>query len=348
MSVEPTTLPADQSFMRRYRLPLMIAVPAIIILAGIWVWATGGRFVSSDDSFIQTGRVAISANISGHVTELAVHENQRVHKGDLLFRIDGNQPRAAAEAAQAGLSSAQSQLESSRALYAQRQAELAAAEQTLSFRQRDLARDRNLAASGVVSKQDLDSSAHEAEVASSMVSTARQQVAVAAANLGQAGRNPAVEQARAQLSRANYVVGDTIVRAPQDGVVTKVSQLQVGSYIQAAQPVFSLVTDEIWVEANFKEGDLAHMAPGQVAEVTVDAHPGLKLKAKVESISPGTGSSFSLLPPENATGNWVKVVQRVPVRLIFTERPPIPLQGGLSADVKVDTNHRRFGGSSQP
>src|SRR5690606_21284902 len=124
--------------------------------------------------------------------------------------------------------------------------------------------------------------------------------------------------------------------APQDGVVTRVSQLQVGSYVQASAPVFSLITDEIWIEANFKEGDLEHMRQGQTATVKVDAYPSVKLQAKVQSISPGTGSSFSLLPPENATGNWVKVVQRVPVRLVFVGKPPIPLQGGLSSEVKVD------------
>ncbi len=336
------------SFLKRYRTPLMVAVPLLVVLVGGWVWLTGGRYASTDDAYIQTGRVQISANASGHVVELAVRENQRVRKGQLLFRLDDDDMRVAAEQANAQLSSAQAQVLGYRAGYRQRMAELTAAQANLAFRQRELARNRNLAASGVVSKEEIDDAQHEVEAATGQVAALREQAAAAAALLGKGGdaSNPAVLQARAQLDRAMLNRSDTIVRAPQDGVVTKVSQLQVGSYVQAAAPVFSLVTDEIWVEANFKESDLAHMRPGQHATIDVDAHPGLDLEAVVQSVSPGTGSSFSLLPPENATGNWVKVVQRVPVRLTFTRRPATPLQSGLSATVKVDTEYRRFGGTA--
>jgi membrane fusion protein (multidrug efflux system) len=149
-----------------------------------------------------------------------------------------------------------------------------------------------------------------------------------------------VESARLQTSY-------TVVRAPRSGVVTKVEHLQAGDYIRAASPVFNLVTGDAWVEAAFKEDQLAHMRPGQTATIKVDAYPGHIFQARLESLAPGTDQSFSLLPAENASGNWVKVVQRVPARLVFTARPDIVLQAGLSARVKVDTRHRRslFGAS---
>lgn len=349
---EEMTDPVEQTrdnFLRRHRTKLMVGVPLIVVLIGLYVWVTGGRYASTDDAFVQTGRVQISANISGHVVELAVHENQRVHKGDLLFRIDPSAPQAALAQAEAELRSAQAQVGGAQASYRQQLATLAAAESTLAFRRREAERNRGLQAAGVVSREEADQAQHDLELAAQQLAAARQAVGVAAANLGApvgapVGASPSVQRAAALLERARLTQSDTIVRAPQDGVVTRVSQLQVGSYVQASQPVFILVNDELWVEANFKEGDLAHMRPGQTATVKVDAYPDLKLTAKVQSLSPGTGSSFALLPAENATGNWVKVVQRVPVRLVFAKRPERPLQGGLSAVVKVDTEHRRFGG----
>lgn len=342
------TAPSRPSFLKRHRTLLMVGGPLLVVLIGGFIWLTGGRYAATDDAYIQTGKVQITASASGQVVELAVRDNQRVRKGQLLFRLEDNTPRVAAEQADAALNSARAQVLGYRATYRQRVAELATAQANLSFRQRELSRNRTLAASGVVSKEEVDEAVHEAEAAAGQVAARREQVAAASALLGGAGdaNNPAVLQARAQLDRALLDRADTIVRAPQDGVVTRVSQLQVGSYVRAATPVFSLVTDEIWIEANFKEGDLAHMRPGQHATVEVDAHPGLRFDAVVQSLSPGTGSSFALLPPENATGNWVKVVQRVPVRLTFTRRPDTMLQSGLSALVKVDTQYRRFGRSA--
>jgi membrane fusion protein (multidrug efflux system) len=152
-----------------------------------------------------------------------------------------------------------------------------------------------------------------------------------------------VKQALAALDRANLELSDTVVRAPMDGIVTKVEQVQAGDYIQAAAPLFALVSStNVWVEANFKETDLTHLRPGQPATFTVDAYPDEQFKATVESVSPGTGSSFSLLPPENSSGNWVKVVQRLPVRLAIAATPDnLPLTAGMSAVVSVDTGRRR-------
>ncbi|MGH8232131.1 MAG: HlyD family efflux transporter periplasmic adaptor subunit, partial [Steroidobacteraceae bacterium] len=166
-------------------------------------------------------------------------------------------------------------------------------------------------------------------------------------------QHPVVMQAQAALDRAELQLSYTVIRAPDEGVAAKVEQLQVGDYINASTPVFGLVsTRDILVEANFKEDDLTYMRAGQSAEVRIDAYPGHRFKARVASLSPGTGAQFSLLPPENATGNWVKVVQRVPVRLQLQASDfgeATPLHTGLSAEVTVDTGHRRhlFGGSTQ-
>ena len=150
-----------------------------------------------------------------------------------------------------------------------------------------------------------------------------------------------VAQARARLSSASLNRSYVDVVAQQDGIVTKVDQLQVGNYVNASTPVFSLVSPKTWIEANFKENQLEYMRPNQAATIKVDAYPDRKFRAHVETISPGTGSSFSLLPPENATGNWVKVTQRVPVRLVFDGDPGVPMPAGLSVTATVDTTHKR-------
>jgi membrane fusion protein (multidrug efflux system) len=187
------------------------------------------------------------------------------------------------------------------------------------------------------------------ELAQSQLASAQQQVGSVLALLGgnptlPVAEHPVVQEAQAALDRASLDLSYATVRAPADGVVAKVEQLQVGDYITAATPVFSLISSrDVWIEANFKEDELTYMRAGQSADVRIDAYPGRHFKAHVTSLSPGTGAQFSLLPPENATGNWVKVVQRVPVRLQLddTELDGVTLHAGLSVDVKVDTQHRR-------
>jgi len=180
------------------------------------------------------------------------------------------------------------------------------------------------------------------------VAGVQQQIGAVVANLGgnpniAPDKHPAVQQAQARLDRARLDLSYATVAAPSDGIVTRVDQLQVGSYIAASAPVFALVSNgDIWVEANFKEDQLTHMRVGQAATVKVDSYPGKSFEAEVVSLSPGTGSQFSVLPPENATGNWVKVVQRLPVRVRLRQvDPAYPLHAGLSADVSVDTQYQR-------
>ena len=341
-----------QSLARRLRLPLLIAAPVILIVGGLFFYLSGGRYQSTDDAYIQAPRVDVSANVAGRVIELAVHDNQRVKQGDLLFRLDPQPYQVAVDQATAQVGIANQTLTGQGATYQQRTVELAAAKVTLDYQLKQLARQKAMTAAGVSSQSQLDAQVQAVAVAKAQMAAAAQAQANALADLGgspnaRAANNPAIKQAQAALNRAKLNLSYTVIRAAQDGIVAKVDQLQVGDYINAAQPVFSLMALRPYVEANFKEDQLTYMRAGQPASFKIDAYPGTVFQGRVQSLSPGTGSSFSLLPPENATGNWVKVVQRLPVRITI-ENPPedLPLHAGLSLTVKVDTAHQRhlFGG----
>lgn len=328
----------------RWRQPLMLGVPLILAAIGLYVYVTGGRFVSTDDAYVKTARVAISTDAPGRVVAVEVTENQAVKAGQVLFRLDPKPYEIALSEAEAKLETARLQVAALKANYARRESELRAARDTLAFQTRESERQRRLLAEGIASQSQYDAAAHAADQARQAVDTADHQLSAARADLGgDPGRpddqHPMVVQARAQWERARLNLSYMEIRAPQDGTVTKVDQIQVGDYVQASSPVFALVSAQRpWIEANFKETDLTHMRPGQTASVKVDTYPGRVFKARVAAVSPGTGSSFSLLPPENATGNWVKVVQRVPVRLDFDEDVSgLALSAGLSAGVEVDT-----------
>ncbi len=332
------------------RWTLMLGGVAAALLLGLWYYLATGRYVSTDDSSVQAAQGAVSANVPGRVIELDVRDNQIVHRGDALFRLDDRPFRIAVEEAQAKLAAARLQIGAARASYRHQVAELAAARATLDYQRREFERAQRLQQSGITSRAQFDQAQHALELAQSQLSSAQQQVGSVLALLGgnpdlPVDSHPLVMQAQAALDRANLELSYTVVRASDDGVVAKVEQLQVGDYINAATPAFSLISNrDIWIEADFKEDDLTYMRPGQPAEVSIDTYPGRRFKAHVTSLSPGTGAQFSMLPPENATGNWVKVVQRVPVRLQFDGTDPgseLPLHAGQSAEVTVDTGHRR-------
>jgi membrane fusion protein, multidrug efflux system len=345
--------PTRRERAKRLRLPLMLGGVAIVLVGALFVYLTGGRYQATDDSYVRVASVGVSSDIGGRVKQVYVHENQRVTAGQILFTLDSQPAQVALNEAAASLASAQQHIREDEAAYRQKQVELQQASETARFRATDQARDANLLKVGALSRAEYDEAVHQTELAQRQVGVVRQQMAAVAARLGGGAKgdtaHPEVRQAAAAIARARLQEGYTVVRAPQNGVVTKVEQLQVGDTINASTPVFNLVTDDVWVEAAFKENQLNYMRPGQTATVSVDAYPGHRFTARIDSIAPGTDQTFSALPAENASGNWVKVVQRVPVRLHFTRRPDIPLQGGLSAKVKVDTAHSRslaglFGG----
>jgi len=333
---------------QRLRLPLMLFGPALVLLLAAWWYLTGGRYVSTDDAYIQAARTSVSTDVSGRVVALDVHDNERVAAGQVLFRLDDRPFRIAAEEARAQLASARLQIDALKATYRQKVADEKAAEDTLLYQQRENDRQKRLLASGFTPQAQADQTANALEVARQKVASAQHDLGNVLAQLGgdadmSADQHPAVQRAQAALDRALLDLSYTIIRAPEPGIVTKVEQLQIGDYVTASTPVFSLMSDRIWVEANFKETELTHMRVGQQATVDVDTYPDAVFHATVASLSPGTGLTFSLLPAENATGNWVKVVQRLPVRLALqnldSEAPP--LHAGLSATVEVDTGYRR-------
>jgi len=332
---------------QRLRLPLMLAGPLVVAVGASWWYLTSGRFVSTDDAYVQAARTMVSSDISGRVVEVAVRDNQRIDKGQLLFRIDDRPFRIAVEEAKAQLAAARLQVQAMKATYQQKLAEVKAAQDTLAYQQREFERQRQLAATGVAARSTFDQVQNALQMARQKVTSNESDAANMLAQL--AGNpdlpvddHPTVQRAQANLDKAELDMSYTMVRSHEAGIVTKVDQLQVGSYVTASTPVFSMMSNRIWVEANFKETELTHMRPGQEATVDIDTYPDADCTGKVESMSPGTGLSFSLLPPENATGNWVKVVQRLPVRLsLQCTDPNIALHAGLSATVEVDTHHRR-------
>jgi len=333
----------------RVRWILMLAGVALALIAALLYYLFTGRYVSTDDSSVQAAQTSISANVSGRVVELDVHDNQAVTRGQVLFRLDDQPFRIAVETAQAKLATARMQISAAKATYLQQLASVAAANVTLAYQQHEFERQQHLLESGISSRAQFEQTQHARDLARSQLTSAQQQVGAVLAMLGgnpdaPIDRHPAVEEAQAALDKANLDLSYTVIHAPDDGIAARVEQLQVGDYITAATPVFSIVSNhDIWVEANFKEDDLTYMRPGQPAEVRIDAYPGRRFKATVASLSPGTGAQFSLLPPENATGNWVKVVQRVPVRLHFDDPhiDGVTLHAGLSVNVTVDTGHQR-------
>jgi membrane fusion protein, multidrug efflux system len=341
---------------QRARLPLLVAGPVVVLALAAYFYISGGRYEKTDDAYVMAARTAISANVSGRVVELAVHDNQAVQRGDVLYRLDDAPYRIYEQEAEAQLATATLQIQSLKATYMQRQADLASAQDTLAFQQSELDRQRKLIAGGIASQAQVDRATHAFDEARSRLASVQHEITGAIAQLGgdpdiEPSKHPAVMQAKAALDRARLNLSYTTVTAPSDGVVTRVEQLQVGSYVAASTPVFALVSmHDVWLEANFKEDQLGHMRPGQTANIRIDSYPGRTFKGRIASVSPGTGSQFSMLPAENATGNWVKVVQRLPVRVELQDLDPqYPLHAGLSAVVNVDTRYQRhiFGTNEQ-
>lgn len=333
---------------RRLRRPLMLAVPIVVAVFGAAMYLAQEQYVSTDDAFVRAAKVTINARVSGQAVEIAVRDNERVRQGQVLFRIDPEPYQIAVDQAEARLGSARLQIDALKATYRQQQAELESAKESAAFDEREFDRKKMLVASDFTPRAVYERAETDFKVARHRMASIEQQIANTIVALNgdpdiDADRHPTVRAARAQLDRARLDLSYATVTAPDDGIVTRVDDLQIGGFVNAGAPAFSLLSSRhIWIEANFRETGLTHMRPGQKATIDVDAYPDRKFRAHIVSMSPGTGSDFSVLPPENATGNWVKVVQRLPVRLelddLDTSRP---LFSGISVTARVDTGHRR-------
>jgi membrane fusion protein, multidrug efflux system len=339
----------------RRRVWLLVAGPLAVLAVAAYLYLSGGRYASTDDAYVKADKISVSADVGARVVEVDVGDNQPVKAGDVLFRLDDRPFRIALEHAQAQLAAARLQVDGLKASYRQKQADIKAAVDTLTYRQREFDRQQQMLAGHVTSQARFDEAKNNLDVARQQVAGNQQQLANVLASLAndpdiETDKHPLVQQAQAQVDQAVLDLSHTVIAAPADGIVTKVANLPVGEYLNASVPAFSLIsTSNIWIEANFKETDLTHMLPGDKATVDVDTYPDKTFAAHVESIGAGTGSEFSVLPPQNATGNWVKVVQRIPVRLVIDNPDPArPLRAGMSATVEVDTGYSRITGWHKP
>jgi len=340
--------PPKKTPRERLRRPLLIVFPVLLAVAGAAYYLAEEPYVSTDDAFVRAAKESVNARVGGQVVEIAVKDNQRVQRGALLFQIDPEPYQIAVDQAEARLASARLQIEALKATYRQQQADLESAKDSADYDQREYARKKALVTPGWTPREVFDRTETDLKVARHHIGSIEQQIANTVANLNgdpniEVDRHPSVRAAKAQLDNARLNLSYTVVSAPDDGVVARVDDLQVGDFVNPGAAMFSLLSSErIWVEANFRETGLTHMRPGQEAVIDVDAYPDGAFKAHVVSMSPGAGSDFSVLPPENATGNWVKVVQRLPVRLEFDQLDPKrPLFSGISVTARVDTGYRR-------
>jgi membrane fusion protein (multidrug efflux system) len=331
--------------MQQHRRHLLIGGPALLLLIVCIFYIRAGRTVSTDDAYVQAARIDISSSVSARAIKIAVRDNQAVQQGKLLFKLDDRDYIIAVNNARAKLVNTKLQITGLKATYLQYQAEVQSAKATFDYAELEFNRQSTLAAQGISSQAQLDKARQAYANAKQQLNAASQQRDNILASLDNksnidVNKHPAVQQAQAELDQAELNLSYTVVTAPAAGIVTKVEQLQVGDYVKAAAPVFALIaTHHFWVEANFKETQLTHVRPGQSATIKIDIYPGRTFHGHVISISPGTGSSFAILPPENATGNWVKVVQRLPLRISIDDNDSnLPLRMGVSATVTVDTH----------
>jgi membrane fusion protein, multidrug efflux system len=327
------------------RIGLMLIVPLGLAAAGWFYWSGQQGKVSTDNAYVQQDMIAVSGEVSGRIVEVLVAEGDHVEAGDLLFRIDSEPFQLQMAQTAAAIATAQANVETMSQDSDMTGVDIAAAREDIAYARSRLERQQALWDRGFTTKADYDAAQHQVAQAEEALhqAEARQREARARLARGAAvpGRDPRIAAAEAQQANVALSLRRTEVRAPMSGRVAQADRLQQGQQLVQNLPVLTLVADgTTYVEANFKETDLAEMAVGQPAEVHFDAYPDLVLRGHVASIGAGTGSEFSVLPAQNATGNWVKVTQRVPVRIALDQASPRPLIAGLSTEVTVFTRDR--------
>jgi membrane fusion protein, multidrug efflux system len=340
----PEPPPSPRRHSRRLIRPLLlVVVPMIVGLSGLYWYAMSGRFVSTENAYVKADMVAISPDVDGRVIAVEVAENQFVRQGDILFRLDPEPFQIALDMAEAKTLAVRNDIEAARAEFRQIQAEIEEARERVQFYAHQAERQRELQGRGIATAVRLEEAEVELIAAQQRVAALQEKLRTVLAKLGgdpasAAELHPMFRQAEAEADMAALDLADTEVRAPVDGVVSRM-RLQPGEWLEEGEPAFSMINPATtWIEANLKETQLEHVEIGQQVEIEADAYPNDLWIGKVASISPATGAEFALIPPQNATGNWVKVVQRLPVRIAVEPRDDQPsLRAGMTVTVSIDT-----------
>jgi membrane fusion protein (multidrug efflux system) len=340
----PEPAPPPRRRARRLIRPLLLmVVPAAVALVGLYWYAMSGRYVATENAYVKADMVAISPDINGRVIAVEVAENQFVRQGDVLFRLDPEPLQIALDMAEAKMLAVRNDIEASRAEFHQIEAEIGEATERVQFHAQQAERQRELQGRGISTEVQLEQAEVELMAARQRVVALQEKLRTVLAALGgdpasAAELHPLYRQAEAERGMAALDLDDAVVRAPLDGVVSRM-RLQPGEWLEEGEPAFSIINPATtWIEANLKETQLEHVEVGQQVEIEVDAYPAALWLGKVASISPATGAEFALIPPQNATGNWVKVVQRLPVRIAVESRQDQPpLRAGMTVTVSIDT-----------
>jgi membrane fusion protein (multidrug efflux system) len=344
-----TSVPARRRDIRRMLRPLlMLGGIAVVIVGSLLFWISGGRVMSIDNAYVRSAKEAISTDVSGIVLDVPVHEGQRVNRGDVLLRLDPKPFQIAVAGAKANMGGIVSGLNGMKLDYKRMLADVDVKQSQVALDQVNTDRFAGLVKSGGVTRAEYDNARFQLETDKAAVEALK---VTAAVQLARLGGDPEVDvhtmadylQAKARLDEAQRQLDHAVIYAPFSGIVTMVDTVQRGMYLAASTAAFGLVsTERTWIEANPKETELTYVKPGDPVNVTVDTYPGRHWNCRVESIAPNSGSEFSVLPAQNTSGNWVKVVQRIPVRITCDRKPDDPeLRAGMSVIADIDTGHSR-------
>jgi membrane fusion protein, multidrug efflux system len=339
---------------RHVRLALMLGGILVVAVGTATMWLHGGRYVSADDSYVHAGKLMVSTDVSGIVSSVDVHEGQFVKAGEVLFRVDPRQFKIALDNAQAQLAQTALTIDAMKRDYKRMLNDIEAEQAQVALDQTNFDRYTVLVRTDTVSKANYDQAKYTLAADQNKLLSLKEQAQVQLARLDgnpdlPATQHPQYLQAKAAVDEAQRQLDHTVVRAPFDGIATQVDALQLGTYLVSQTAAITntgaiglVSADNLWIDANVKETDLTYVKPGNPVAIEVDTYPGKVWSGTVASISPASGSEFSILPAQNASGNWVKVVQRIPVRIRVDRQPGDPiLRSGMSVTVDIDTGHQR-------